>query len=76
MTCQHQACTCNASSGTEFCSLACANGEESAVCDCRHDECEASATGSRAVDGDAFDPHTVAESVTAPDTVPEYDGRP
>lgn len=30
----------------------------------------------RTVDGDVFDPHTVGESVTAPNTTPEYDGRP
>ncbi len=76
MTCAHRACTCTTTSNEEFCSPACADGTDARACVCEHGECESSVAGTRTIDGDVFDPHTVAESVAAPTATPQYDGRP
>lgn len=78
MPCKHEACTCRTAFGAEYCSPSCESAADpnAAGCACGHGQCEASPTDSRQVDGDVFDPHTVAESMTAPNTTTEYDGRP
>lgn len=75
MQCKHPPCTCEPVDGSELCAPSCGGNVESG-CDCGHGQCEASPTDSRKVDGDVFDPLTVAESMTAPNTTTEYDGRP
>lgn len=76
MTCQHQPCTCEAAAGAERCAPSCGQTAGDGGCDCSHAACSAAPGDSRSVDGDAFDPHTVAESLKAPQTTTEYDGRP
>ncbi len=69
MYCSNPSCSCDVTAAGETCSPACAAATVTG-CTCGHELC------SRTVDGDALDPHTVGESMTAPGATVEYDGRP
>jgi len=72
MQCAHEPCTCVVMEHGAFCSVFCQEPTTPDTCSCGHPECEAAnPLGSDLdVDVNTFEPHTLGESVKAPNVKP------